>query len=173
MFSKSGIERRVKSGPAATMILPAILHTLQSKATARPGHHSGLAKALQFVPRSPSVVFVISDFLNVTETDWEALKKAGRRHRVFAMYVQDRRERELPKPGFLPVLFTLRDADGRYRDVLLTRRGARAHAAKFQQHEAFVLERLQECRAEVITVVTDEGTEATSRVLNALRAPTR
>ena len=172
-YSKTGVERRIKSGSSSTMMLPVILHTLKSKATARPGHHSGLAKALALLPRSPSIVFLISDFLNVTESDWEALKRVGRKHRLIVMYVQDLRERELPKVGFLPVLYTIQDPDGNERDIWVTRGTARRHAAAFKAHEARILERLKDCRATSLTVSTEEGERAASRVLNFLQSPVR
>jgi uncharacterized protein (DUF58 family) len=172
-YSQSGRERRIKSGPPVSMMMPVILHILKSQATDRPGQHSGLAKALSLVPHSPSIVFVISDFINVTEFDWEALRRVGQRHRLFAMFVQDLRERELPKPGWLPMVYTVQDPSGNRRDIFVTRRSARAHAAKFQAHEAEILQRLDDCRARSITVVTNEGANATARVLDFLRAPVK
>jgi len=172
-YSKTGVERRVKSGSPASMMLPVILHTLKSKAQRRKGKHSGLAKALSLLPRSPSIVFVVSDFINTSEDDWEALKRIGRKHRVIAMYVQDIRERELPKVGILPVLYTTQDPDGNERDVWVTKRTARKHAADFQVHEAKILEKLKDCRANALVVKTDEGDKASSRVLNFLQTAVR
>ncbi len=171
-YSRFGVERRVKSGSAAGMMLPVILNALQSQERERVGEHSGLAKSLALLPRSPSIVFVVSDFINTTEADWEALKRAGRKHRLIAMYVQDRRERELPDVGWLPVLYTVQDASGVVKDVWVTRRRARRHAEQFKQHEAGVLARLKDCRAKSIVVSTDEGDSAALRVLNQLQAPT-
>lgn len=171
-YSRFGVERRVKSGSAAGMMLPVILNALKSQEKERVGEHSGLAKSLALLPRSPSIVFVVSDFINTTEADWEALKRAGRKHRLIAMYVQDRRERELPDVGWLPVLYTVQDAAGVVKDVWVTRRRARRHAEQFKQHEAGVLARLKDCRAKSIVVSTDEGDSAALRVLNQLQAPT-
>jgi uncharacterized protein (DUF58 family) len=171
-FSKSGVERRVKSGPSASMMLPVLLHILDSKENARPDKLSGMAKGLAQLSRSPSIVFVISDFLNATEADWEALKRAGRRHKVFALYVQDLRERELPKTGILPVLYTVQDAGGEARDIWVTRRSAREYAARFQAHQAKILARLKDCRANTLIISTEEGQQAATRVLNFLQAPT-
>lgn len=171
-YSRFGVERRVKSGSAAGMMLPVILNALQSQEKERVGEHSGLAKSLALLPRSPSIVFVVSDFINTTEADWEALKRAGRKHRLIAMYVQDRRERELPDVGWLPVLYTVQDASGVVKDVWVTRRRARRHAEQFKKHEAGVLARLKDCRAKSIVVSTDEGDSAALRVLNQLQAPT-
>lgn len=170
-YSKWGVERRVKSGSAASMMIPVILHTLKSGHIERPSAHSGLAKGLALLPRSPSIVFVVSDFISVTDADWDALKRAGRRHRLFAMYVQDKRERELPDPGILPALYTVQDASGVARDVWVTRKTARRHAEAFKEHEARVLARLKDSRANAIVVSTEEGETASARVLNQLQSP--
>ena len=171
-YSQYGVERRVKSGSPTAMMLPVILNTLQTTHKVRPDEHSGLAKSLMLLPRSPSIVFIVSDFMNVTEADWEALKRAGRKHRLFALYVQDLRERELPNVGFLPVLYTVQDASGVARDVWVTRGRARRHAAAFKAREAGILQRLKDCRAKSIVVSTEEGETAANRVLTQLQEPT-
>jgi uncharacterized protein (DUF58 family) len=171
-YSQYGVERRIKSGTPTSMMLPVILNVLQSQHRVRQGEHSGLAKSLALLPRSPSIVFIVSDFINVTEADWEALKRAGRKHRLIAMYVQDRRERELPNVGFLPVLYTVQDAGGVVQDVWVTKGRARRHAAQFKLREEGVLARLKDCRARSITVSTEEGDSASLRVLTQLQAPT-
>ncbi len=171
-FSKTGVERRVKSGASASMMMPVLLHILDSRQVERPDKNSGLAKGLAQLSRSPSIVFVISDFLNATEADWEALQRAGRRHKVFAFYVQDLRERELPKTGLLPVLYTVQDAGGEARDIWVTKSKARDYAAKFQAHQAKIMARLKDCRANTLIVSTEEGENASTRVLNFLQAPT-
>jgi len=170
-YSRWGIERRVRGGSPQAMMLPVILHTLTSKHQVRPGQDSGLARGLSLVGRSPSIVFVISDFLNVTDADWDALKRTGRKHRLFAMLVQDPRERELPEVGFLPVLYTVRDANGVSGDIWVTRKTARAHRAAFKAREAELLARLKDCRASAVIVSTEEGDRAVPRVLNQLQAP--
>jgi uncharacterized protein (DUF58 family) len=172
-YSQWGVERRIKSGSSAAMMLPVILHTLKSQHTVRPDCHSGLAKGLALLPRSPSIVFVVSDFINVTDADWEALRRAGRRHRVFAMFVQDKLERELPKVGILPVLYTVQDAGGVVRDIWVTKTTAARHKAAAEARQALVLERLKDCRATSIVVSTEEGDTASVRVLSQLQAPVR
>ncbi len=172
-YSQWGVERRVKSSSPASMMLPVILHTLKSQHTVRPDNHSGLAKGLALLPRSPSIVFIVSDFINTTEADWEALKRAGRRHRVIAMFVQDKLERELPKVGWLPVLYTVQDAGGVVRDLWVTKKTAARHKAAAEARQIQVMERLKDCRATAINVSTEEGDTASTRVLTQLQAPTR
>lgn len=171
-YSKTGVEKRVKSGSSATMMLPVMLHILDSQESVRPGRDSGLAKGLAQLSRSPTIVFVVSDFLNTTDADWEALKRAGRRHKIFAFYVQDLRERELPAVGLLPVLYTVHDAAGQAQDIWVTKGRARKYAANFQAHQASVLAKLKDCRANTTIVSTEEGESATTCVLSFLQAPT-
>lgn len=172
-YSHTGVERRVKSGPSASMMLPVITHVLNSTHKARPGKHSGLARGLELVPRSPSIVFVISDFLNTTQADWDALKRAGRRHHVFAMVVQDLRERQYPEVGFLPYVYTLEDADGNRSDVLVTKGTARRFAEAARLRNQTLLERLKQCRAQALIVGTEEGDKSTASVLSFLQSQTR
>lgn len=172
-YSQWGVERRIKSGSSASMMLPVILHTLKSQHTKRPDCHSGLAKGLALLPRSPSIVFVVSDFINVTDADWDALKRAGRKHRIIAMFVHDKLERELPRVGWLPVLYTVQDAGGVVRDVWVTKKSAARHKAAAEAREAQVLARLKDCRATSIVVSTEEGDSAATRVLTQLQAPVR
>jgi len=66
---------------------------------------SGLATALEYVRTKPrALVFVISDFLDLSDNDKEELELTAARHALATMYVQDRRERELPNTwGIIPM----------------------------------------------------------------------
>ncbi|MBU6452422.1 MAG: DUF58 domain-containing protein [Cyanobacteria bacterium REEB67] len=66
--------------------------------TDQPGEKlSGLQQALRFVRRqSKSLVFVISDFIDLSEAELDDLAGTSARHDMVCMHVQDRRERELP-----------------------------------------------------------------------------
>ena len=67
---------------------------------------TGLVEALSGLSRKKSLVFVISDFLSLSEAEKEALRDAALVHDVVCVIVQDERERELP-PG--RGMYTLRD----------------------------------------------------------------
>jgi len=62
-------------------------------------HNSGLAAALECLPQKRSLVFVLSDFSQLSDVDRERLKDAAAIHDVICAVIQDRRERELPN-GF-------------------------------------------------------------------------
>lgn len=172
-YSFHRVERRLPSGSPASMLLPVTANVLDTPAIRRKNEHSGLAKALSTVPRSPSLLFVISDFMHTTRSDWEALRRAGRRHRIHAMFVQDLRERELPPPGLIPMLYPVRDTMGQESLLWVTNRRRREHARKFKEHEASILERLGDARASFITVSTEEGDAGLKRALRFLSSPSR
>ena len=67
---------------------------------------SGLCDALQRLPSRKSLVFLVSDFLNLTNEEKEALREAALIHEVICVVIQDERERELPAGGGM---YTLRD----------------------------------------------------------------
>lgn len=66
---------------------------------------TGLQQALRWVRRKPrGLVFVISDFIDMNEADREELTLTSGKHATVCMYVQDRRERELPSTwGIFPL----------------------------------------------------------------------
>lgn len=92
---------------------------------------SGIREALAELPRSKSLVFVISDFIDVTEAEKEALVDAANVHDVVCIVIQDLRERELPAGSGL---YTLRDiVTGEVKSIWLNeanRRQFRLNAQK-------------------------------------------
>ena len=78
---------------------------------------------------------------------------------------------ELPDVGILPVLYTVQDAKGEVQDLWVTRALARKHKEAFLKRQAQVLERLKNCRGDALVVSTEEGKNASTRVLNFLCAP--
>ncbi len=90
--------------------LPGARQSLTSEA---PSEGGGLEKALQMVQRkTKNVVLVVSDFANMNEDDWEALRISGIQHDTIVVFVQDRRERELPKAPWPGMQYTLEDFRG-------------------------------------------------------------
>lgn len=130
----------------------------------------GLAKALSGLPISRSLVFVVSDFLDMSKKDWDELHEMALYHDVICIYVQDRREIELPKPaGFLQSIgwfYNLSDSNGNSQWIWNSRNTRRKFTENFRAHEATVLAALSERMCESLTVVTDEGDAAIPRILN-------
>ena len=67
---------------------------------------SGKCEALRELPRTKSLVFVISDFIGLSDSEKQALADAAAVHDVVCVIVQDQRERELPSGRGT---YTLRD----------------------------------------------------------------
>lgn len=169
-YSANGVERSLRTTIAGTrmMYLTAVtaLESQQGK-----GSGNGLAKACKRLPKSRSLVFVISDFMNTTDEDWAALKRAASFHDVVAMYVQDIRERELPDvswgpgpvawlTGTLGCFLTLQDWSGERRTIWVSRKTRAQYAANFRAHEANVLARLKAARCRSVVMSTEEGDSA-------------
>jgi uncharacterized protein (DUF58 family) len=67
---------------------------------------SGMSEALGELGRKKSLVFVLSDFLSLSEADKEALTDAAAVHDLVCLVIQDERERELPSGRGM---YTLKD----------------------------------------------------------------
>lgn len=73
---------------------------------------SGLQHALSYVRRqSRSLVFVLSDFIDLNPQEKEDLSFTAFKHEVIALYVQDRRERELPHGWGIYMLEDIRNGE--------------------------------------------------------------
>lgn len=169
-YSANGLERVIKPSIASlrSMFLAAatVLGTERGE-----GSGNGLAKAIKRLPMGRSLVFVISDFMNMTDEDWLALRRAAKKHDIVCMYVQDVRERELPDVswGWGPVawltsvmgcFYTLEDWTGARRTIWNNRKTRAQYAANFRAHEAAINAQLKEARCRSIIVSTEEGDSA-------------
>lgn len=169
-FSAKGFERLIKPSIASlrTMFLAAatVVETQQGEGTG-----NGLAKAIKRLPTSRSLVFVISDFMNMTDADWDALQRTAKVHDVIAMFVQDVRERELPDvrwgwgpigwlTGLMGCFYTLQDWSGERRTIWVSKKTRAQYAANFRAHEAGINARLKASRCRSVIVSTEEGDHA-------------
>src|SRR5262249_13227892 len=70
----------------------------------------GLALALTSASqRERALMLLVSDFVNMNDDDWEALRINCMKNEVIVVFVQDRRERELPRVPFPGMSYTLED----------------------------------------------------------------
>jgi uncharacterized protein (DUF58 family) len=152
----------------------------------------GLSLALEMTQRDlRSVYMVVSDFVNMNESDWDALQTCGSAHDTIAVYVQDRRERELPRVPWPGMNFALVDYRGRKasfwiapdKSPLWFLKGLswlfgavttrEQYAANFKAYEDKILSRLQECGVTTVVVSTDDEDEAIQQLLQVLASKTR
>jgi len=136
---------------------------------------SGLISALRRLPPRRSEVLILSDFLNVTPEQQEALAKVARRHCVRALVIQDQRERHLPESTWwLPFPMPLKVFDlttGHQATWWLTDRNRAQYTREFEEHEARLFAFFKTCGIRHEVVNTNEGPEATKKVLKLLALP--
>lgn len=147
----------------------------------------GLSEALKTIPlKTRNVLIVVTDFANMDEDDWTALRMAGQQHDTIAVFVQDRRERELPKAPWPGQHYKLEDFRGETRSFWVAPDNSprwylnqmrrlfgsvttrEEYAENWRKHEANILENLQECGVVPLIVSTDESDEAVQNLLAML-----
>jgi len=161
-YSPNQVEKYIPTRSAQRMFLPALVSTIEGRDTR--GHSgSGLTKSLSLLPQTRSLVYVVSDFLHLSERDRSALRRAALRHDLVCVMVQDKRERELPPVwGF----YTLTDlGTGDRKTLFLTKKKREEFAASFRRHEQELLSFFRKSHCRWFTVSTEEGDSAIPRVL--------
>lgn len=133
----------------------------------------GLASAVRKLPNTRSLVFIVSDFNDLTDIDLDALSAAGSAHEVVCLVVQDLRERELPRAKLLPFLplpglYTVYDAAGRQQTIVTTSRTRRKHAERFAKAEALIFEKLEGANCKFATMRTEETPDERRRKLTSI-----
>lgn len=125
---------------------------------------TGLMRALKAISgQSRSLVFIISDFLNLTEEEKVAIRKAGSRHDLVCICVQDLRERELPSGIGLSTFQDL--LTGERRSIWLNRKNRATFAENFQRHQTALFEFFKQSRCDWTVVSTEEGVAAYPKLM--------
>lgn len=181
-FSEKNVECVVPHKNAGTMMIPILQGILSAKV--RPeGQGDGLVKALKHLPQSRTLVFLILDFLNVSDEAWLEIRRASRKHEIVCFYVQDQRERELPQVnwgwgpigwllGWLGCFYTLQDWTGARKTVWVNKYTQKVYAANFRRHEAASIARAQKAGIRRWLVVsTEEGDAARAKIRQLFRSP--
>jgi uncharacterized protein (DUF58 family) len=184
LFSKNAVEGQpLDPRSAQTNLWPALYMALITRATAAgatPEPGDGFANACHGLPFTKSVVFIISDFLNFSQNDWEALEEISVLHDVVCVYIQDERERKLPDPvqtdgvagWFLKALdrfgwFITLDTGGERKTIFVNKKTRAQYAANWRQHEASVVKRLDEMggKPQWLVVSTEQGDLAIPEIM--------
>lgn len=173
LYSRDAVLEDLQPKSAMTNLYPALTAILECDPYAPAAIEQkgdGLAKALSGLPLQKSLVFIVSDFADMSEKDWQELGNAACYHDIICIYVQDRRERELPKlPGILGWLgcfYSFVDASGNQKILWNNARTRRKYAENFKKHEAQLLAALEERLCQSIVVSTEEGDAALPKVLD-------
>lgn len=177
IYSADTVIETIPTRSARLNLIPALVNILECeraeglKYDPKPGN--GLDKALSLMPISRQLVFVISDFLNMSDADWDALGNLAVVHDVICIYVQDRRERELPEPkGLLKHLhrfgyfLRIQDSNGDSKWVWNNARTRQQWTENWKAHEASVSAALADRNCEWLVLSTEEDESAINSVLN-------
>lgn len=161
-YSENRVEKKITTRTAKRAIMPALVNILETPSS--PGASgSGLVKALSALPKSRSLVFVLSDFQSLSGEEKEALRRAKLAHDVVCLVIEDRRERELP-PGW--GFFTYQDLEtGQRVLIFLSKKNRAKFAANVDNRKKDLTAFFKAIRASWLVVSTEEGDAAIPRVL--------
>lgn len=147
----------------------------------------GLNLALEALHRDiRSVFMVVTDCVNLNDADWDALQACATNHDTIVVFVQDRRERELPAVPWPGMYFRLVDYLGRrvsfwiapdwspgwYLGVLKRLFGSVTTRETFKRNfarwEENILARLEQCGITAVVLRNDDEEEAIHQLLRVL-----
>ncbi len=173
LYSRDAVLQDLPCRQAMSTLYPALESIIECDPyapTAIEQQGDGLSKALSGLPTQRSLVFIVSDFEDMSEKDWRELGNAACYHDVVCIYVQDRRERELPPLpgmlGFLGCFYRIQDYSGRSRLIWNNARTRRIYSDNFKKHEAKILSALEERLCQTMVVSTEEGDAAIPKILD-------
>ncbi len=147
---------------AQRALYPTVADVIET-APASDGEGSGLVKSLRSLPRHRALVFILSDFLDLSEDEKTALKRASLVHDIVCVVIQDKREKELPA-GWGP--YTLKDMrSGKWKTIWLSAKTRTEFAANFQRHHDALLADLKAAHCESAVFSTEEGDAALPKMM--------
>lgn len=173
VFSRETVHEVIPTRPARLNLIASLVEILEtdvSSQTLDPQPGDGFSKAVSTLPNNRQLIFVISDFMNMSGADWDALGSLATVHDVVCMYVQDMRERALPEPrgwlGRIGSLYRIQDSRGQSSWVWNNPRTRRLWSENWKAHEAAVSAAIAACSCELLVISTDEEESAMEAVLN-------
>lgn len=174
IFSRDTVHETLPTRSARQNLIPALMNIIECereealRLDANPG--DGLDKALSLIPNSRQLVFVISDFMNMSDADWEALGNLAVVHDVVCIFVQDRRERELPEPpgilGRIGFFLRIQDPSGNSKWVWNNAKTRRQWTENWKAHEASISAAITDGNCQLLVLSTEEDETAIESVLN-------
>lgn len=166
-YNRDGVVDEIPARFVNTNLYPVMYSILDESAPVLGDNKGdGLAKALTGLPMSRSLVFIVSDFMNMTKADWDMLGNAALMHDVICIYTQDIRERELPVVSWPGCYYMLQDHEGNRKAIWNSRATRKEYSANFKRHEAAITARLEENHCAWLIVSTEEGDAAMPKVLS-------
>lgn len=166
-YNRNGVLDEIPARFSTTNLYP-VMYSILDESAPIVGNASGdgLAKALSGLPDSRSLVFIISDFMNMSPEDWHQLANMALLHDVICIYTQDLRERELPVVPWPGCYYVLQDHEGNRRSIWNSARTRREYSDNFKRHEAAITAKLEANHCAWMVVSTEEGDAAIPKVLH-------
>lgn len=192
----------VRRNQSATRVLTDFLmHAIEdgnaaNEAATTNSEGGGMAAAFETInKKTRSFALLVSDFVNMSEDDWEALRVSGFRNDTVAVFVQDIRERELPEVPWPGASYAFEDPSGNKKTLWLTpdnppkflagvtgfisKLAARLlkadevttrekYRGNFRRHEAQVLDRLESYGIKTVIVSTEAEMDSVHSLLRVL-----
>lgn len=166
VYSRHGVEDEVMPSAVPRSLYSSLTSILETQAK-QPSNRAeaasnsdGLFRALSILPAHRSLVVVVSDFINMTQTDWNQLEESALYHDVICVYVQDLRERELPGVGIFGCVYEVQDYDGGTALLWNNFFSRRAHARRFRKHADRIKSELARRHCEFVVVSTEESDDS-------------
>lgn len=174
-FSQERVEALVTPQSPQKTLMPALISMIEGGNIPRWNNEknklSGFQRVLKHLPAKKALVVIISDFLNMTDADREALRKTASFHDVICLTVQDRRERELPagvKVFGVEIggLYTLRDLrTGQRKSIWLSKSNREKFADNFRQHQQALEGFFRKSHIDFGIFSTEEGVAGLPKVM--------
>lgn len=169
-YSEIKVESHIGPCSARSALIPVLASLLESEQSIESGRDrsaSGLCQALLRLPRRRALVFILSDFLNLSSEERQALRRASAAHDVVCMVVNDRRERELPNVFGMVTLTDMRS--GRRKSIWLSRENRARYAENFRQHQQALLAFFRQIHCDSGVFSTEEGPAAIPRIVRLFK----
>lgn len=173
-----------------------LIHSIEDgpeAAQAELGEGGGLEAAFNALRGSNrSLVLLVTDFIKMSDNDWEALRVSGFKNDTVAVFVQDLRERELPEVPWPGASYTFEDYRGEEKTIWVTPDGAdswisrgianvmakitraseissrKQYRENFQKHADKVLDRLESYGVKTVVVSTEDEETGVRSLLRLL-----
>lgn len=166
VFSRHHVHNVIRARSPSRVMFPTLASIFETEAPAEVGKDSGLCKGFAALPQQRSIVFILSDFSNMTEEEREGLRKTALRHDVYCLVIKDLRERELPKG---PGIYALQDINtGESHSIWLSNKNRAQYPANYAKHEEELRAYLKETRCFFEIFGTDD-TDAGLKLMRLFR----
>lgn len=170
-YSNDHIERVLPVKSAKVMLFPALASIVEAgsesakrRGGTEDGGMTGMMKALKAVSKhSRSLVFVISDFINMSEEEKTMLRKTAIRHDVVCICVQDLRQRELPNVWGL---YNFQDlSTGQIKSIWSNKANRTKFAENFAKWQTDLFAFFRQAHCDWTVVSTEEGVAAFPKLM--------